>query len=168
MKAERNVPRTHFEAHFSWGWRRPTRSQSNGVVIRKAPCLHPKTPRERSPGVFSQIGTSIVKKQKERALSLPGKPPAPYNSRDFSLRFGSGSPLPRINAWCNGYLWMLVRVCHQINWLVNPDWHSDTRHAWRPWAAVWSCVLYVSSSLTLECFLHSAQFTWSRNPLCIR
>ena len=32
---------------------------------------------------FSQIGTSIVKKQKERALSLPGKLPAPYNSRDF-------------------------------------------------------------------------------------
>lgn len=51
-----------------------------------------------SPGVFSQIGTSIVKKQKERALSLPGKLPAPNNSRDFSLRFGSGSPLPRINA----------------------------------------------------------------------
>ena len=32
----------------------------------KAPCLH-----------LSQIGTSIVKKLKERALSLPGKLPAP-------------------------------------------------------------------------------------------
>jgi hypothetical protein len=53
----------------------------------KAPCLH-----------LSQIGTSIVKKQKERALSLPGKLPAPYKSRDFALRFGSGSPLPLIIA----------------------------------------------------------------------
>ena len=32
----------------------------------KAPCLH-----------LLQIGTSIVKKLKERALSLPGKLPAP-------------------------------------------------------------------------------------------
>jgi hypothetical protein len=32
----------------------------------KAPCLH-----------LSQKGNSIVKKQKERALSLPGKLPAP-------------------------------------------------------------------------------------------
>jgi hypothetical protein len=47
---------------------------------------------------FAKKGTSIVKKQKERGLSLPGKLPAPNNSRDFSLRFGSGSPLPRINA----------------------------------------------------------------------
>ncbi len=53
----------------------------------KAPCLH-----------LSQKGTSIVKKQKERALSLPGKLPAPYKSRDFALRFGSGSPLPLIIA----------------------------------------------------------------------
>src|SRR6267143_5991941 len=48
--------------------------------------------------VSSQKGTSIVKKQKERALGLPGKLPAPNNSRDFYWRFGSGSPLPRINA----------------------------------------------------------------------
>src|SRR5712691_3265702 len=53
----------------------------------KAPCLH-----------LSQIGTSIVKKQKERALSLPGKLPAPYKSRDFALRFGSGRPPPLIIA----------------------------------------------------------------------
>jgi len=46
--------------------------------------------------VSSQKGTSIVKKQKERALGLPGKLPAPNNSRDFLLRFGSGSPLPRL------------------------------------------------------------------------
>jgi hypothetical protein len=49
-----------------------TLANSNGVVIQKALCLH-----------LSQIDTSIVKKQKERALSLPGKLPAPYNSRDF-------------------------------------------------------------------------------------
>src|SRR5256885_13628176 len=53
----------------------------------KAPCLH-----------LSQIGTSIVKKLKERALSLQGKLPAPSSLANFALRFGSGSPLPRINA----------------------------------------------------------------------
>src|SRR6185295_12240032 len=36
------------------------------------------------------------KTKKERALGLPGKLPAPYNSRDFYWRFGSGSPLPRL------------------------------------------------------------------------
>jgi hypothetical protein len=41
-------------------------------------------------------GISIVKKRIERALSLPGKLPAPFKSRDFVLRFGSGSPLPRL------------------------------------------------------------------------
>ena len=39
---------------------------------------------------FFAIGTSIVKKQKERALSLPGKLPAPNNSRDFLGDLGAG------------------------------------------------------------------------------
>src|SRR3989475_13284175 len=66
----------------------------------KAPCLHlaPHAGCPRGDPALSQIGTSIVKKLKERALSLPGKLPAPYKSRDFALRFGSGRPLPRINA----------------------------------------------------------------------
>jgi len=55
----------------------------------KAPCLHPKNPREAARS-FSQIGTSIIKKQKERALSLPGKLPAPNNSRDFLGDLGAG------------------------------------------------------------------------------
>jgi hypothetical protein len=45
----------------------------------KAPCLH-----------LSQIGTSIVKKQKERALSLQGKLPAPSILANFALRLGAG------------------------------------------------------------------------------
>ena len=49
----------------------------------KAPCLH-----------LSQKGNSIVKKLKERALSLPWKLPAPSILANFALRFGSGSPLP--------------------------------------------------------------------------
>jgi hypothetical protein len=49
----------------------------------KAPCLH----------LAIQI-LRLSKNVKERASSLPGKLPAPNNSRDFSLRFGSGSPLP--------------------------------------------------------------------------
>ena len=43
---------------------------------------------------LSQKGTSIVKKQKERAFSLPGKLPAPDNPREFFVGIGSGSPLP--------------------------------------------------------------------------
>jgi len=49
----------------------------------KAPCLH-----------LSQIGTSIVKKQKERALSLPGKLPAPYKSRDFAFEIWEREAAP--------------------------------------------------------------------------
>jgi hypothetical protein len=42
MKAERNTPRTHFEAHFSRGWRRSRLSQSGpSVIIQKAPAFIP-------------------------------------------------------------------------------------------------------------------------------
>ena len=73
MKAARTLSRTHFETHFSRGWRSLGLSQSTEIVIRlKAPAF-----------ISRKIGTSIVKKQKERALSLPGKLPAPYNPREF-------------------------------------------------------------------------------------
>jgi hypothetical protein len=49
---------------------------------------------------LSQKGTSIVKKQKERVISLTGKLPAPYNPREFFVGIGSGSPLPLITAYC--------------------------------------------------------------------
>src|SRR5438309_10529497 len=101
MKAERTMPRTAGfpRAHRAWG-----ANTLRGTLLRrmaisrtlakdrdrhplKAPCLH-----------LSQIGTSIVKKLKERALSLPGKLPAPSILALFALRFGSGSPLPLIIA----------------------------------------------------------------------
>src|SRR5436190_22952805 len=58
----------------------------------KAPCLH-----------LSQIGTSIVKKLKERALSLQGKLPAPSILREFCFEIlGAGGRsrelLPDISA----------------------------------------------------------------------
>jgi hypothetical protein len=84
MKAERNIAANTLRGTLLPRMATLGASQTNGVVIPlKAPCLH-----------LRKIGTSIVKKRKERAFSLPGKLPAPYNSRDFSLRFGSGSPLP--------------------------------------------------------------------------
>src|SRR5436190_3742366 len=49
----------------------------------KAPCLH-----------LSQIGTSIVKKLKERALSLPGKLPAPSILANFALNFWERESAP--------------------------------------------------------------------------
>src|SRR5438046_5835898 len=66
----------------------------------KAPCLHlaPHAGCPRGDPALSQIGTSIVKKLKERALSLPGKLPAPSILAIFALRFGSGRPLPLIIA----------------------------------------------------------------------
>src|SRR2546425_4110233 len=101
MKAERKMPRTAGSprAHRAWGantlrgtlllrWRSPgTLAKDRDRHPLKAPCLH-----------LSQIGTSIVKKLKERALSLPGKLPAPSILAIFALRFGSGSPLPLIIA----------------------------------------------------------------------
>jgi hypothetical protein len=74
------------------------RSQSNSVVIRdvyeieltldlmtagKAPCLH-----------LSQIGISIVKKLKERALSLQGKLPAPSILREFCFEIWERESAP--------------------------------------------------------------------------
>jgi hypothetical protein len=49
----------------------------------KAPCLH-----------LSQIGTSIVKKLKERALSLPGKLPAPSILREFCFEIWERESAP--------------------------------------------------------------------------
>src|SRR6266581_6734932 len=101
MKAERTMPRTAGSPRGQPAWGAST---LRGTLLLKmaisrtlakdrdrhplkAPCLH-----------LSQIGTSIVKKQKERALSLPGKLPAPSILAIFALRFGSGSPLPLIIA----------------------------------------------------------------------
>ncbi len=62
----------------------------------------PSSSSGRLPAFISQKGISFVKKQRERALSLRGKLPAPYKSRVFLWRFGSGSPLPLIIAY-TGY-----------------------------------------------------------------
>ncbi len=40
----------------------------------------------------------LSKNKRSGALSLPGKLPAPSILANFALRFGSGSPLPLINA----------------------------------------------------------------------
>jgi len=78
------------------------------------------------------------------------------NSRDFSLEFGSGSPLPLINAWYNGYrLWTsLVRVCRRKNWWVTsskPD--HTTRRASAHSVAVRRSVIYVSCSSSFLIYL---------------
>ena len=123
MKAERNtVLRTHFEAHFSRGWRTHGLSRSTEFIIPKAPCLHP-----------SQIGTSIVKQLKERALNFPGKLPAPSILVNLLLRFGSGSPLPLINAWYDADLWAFPgRVYRQkYRSLTRSGLTNRRRRTWR-------------------------------------
>src|SRR5205814_6821830 len=109
-----NVPRTAGSprAHRAWGantlrGRLLLRMAISRTLAKdqdrhplKAPCLHlaPHAGCPRGDPALSQIGTSIVKKLKERALSLPGKLPAPSILAIFALRFGSGSPLPLIIA----------------------------------------------------------------------
>ena len=99
-------------------------------------------------------GISIIKKQKERAFSLPGKLPAPYKSRDFSLRFGSGSPLPLIIAWSDDYLWTWpsVWVRRQTNWSMTSRGHVNTRQACRQTAAIGSYVWCISKTSSLNFF----------------
>ena len=75
----------------------------------KAPCLHlsqyqwhrlqsvvPNTLRssQTKACATSQIGTSIVKKLKERALSLPGKLPAPSILREFCFEIWERESAP--------------------------------------------------------------------------
>jgi len=87
-----------------------TLAKHRGRHPLKAPCLH-----------LSQIGTSIIKKQKERAFSLPGKLPAPSSLLIFALRFGSGSPLPLIKAYYSGDFRIFgIRVYRQKYWSLTP------------------------------------------------
>ena len=98
MKAERTTPRTSFRGtllltmatlgQLAKQQRRHPRRSCDRVRARsqtagKAPCLH-----------LSQVGTSIVKKLNERALSLPGKLPAPSISRDFCLEIRERESAP--------------------------------------------------------------------------
>ena len=135
MKAERNVA-----ADTLRGTLLP-RMATLGTLAKQRRC-HPEgslpspmiPPGIVSGGISSQKGISIVKKRMERALGLPGKLPAPFNSRDFVLRFGSGSPLPRINAWSDGYLWtgsFPVRVCRRKYWQVTNSNRNTRRRACR-------------------------------------
>jgi len=122
----------------------------------KAPCLH-----------LSQIGTSIVKKLKERALSLPGKLPAPSILANFALRFGSGSPLPLIIAWFDGYLsTSLVRACRQKYWSLTRSGptrrHTDS---WRRMAAISSNVLCMYGSSTSNWFPQRAIHSFAQPVL---
>jgi hypothetical protein len=88
MKAESKRTANTLRGTLLLRWRSPgTLAKDRDRHPLKAPCLH-----------LSQIGTSIVKKLKERALSLPGKLPAPSILREFCFEIGSGSPLPRIIA----------------------------------------------------------------------
>jgi len=93
-------------------------------------------------------GTSIVKKQKERAFSLPGKLPAPNNPREFFVGIGSGSPLPLTKTYLADDLTpvrgtSLVRLYRQ-NWRTRSGVTHTSPNIWRSascrWAANWLCV----------------------------
>ena len=135
MKAVRKMSRTHFETHFSRGWRSLGLSQSTEIVIRlKAPAF-----------ILSQKGTSIVKKRRSGAFSLPGKLPAPNNPREFFVGIGSGSPLPLINAYYLDDLWTpVVRVYRSSlvrnRALTHTRWCTWRRSAYSRRVAVWPCV----------------------------
>src|SRR5688572_13806262 len=53
-----------------------------------------------------------LSKNKGAGLKPPREAARSFNSLISLLRFGSGSPLPLISAWYDGYLWTYsVRVC---------------------------------------------------------
>src|SRR5262249_10563661 len=101
----------------------------------KAPCLH-----------LSQIGTSIIKKLKERAFSLPGKLPAPSILLIFALRLGAGVRSRFINACYFGDFRISdLRVYRQTCWSLTPSRLTSRRmNTWRRSAAISSFALYVS------------------------
>ena len=116
-------------------------------------------------------GTSIVKKLKERAFSLPGKLPAPSILANFVLRFGSGSPLPLIIASFDGYLWTLafVRVRRQKYWSLTRSGLTNRRPCtWPRTTAISSNVLCMSCFSTLKVFSPHCANRSSRELPCIK
>ena len=145
MKAERDTASNTLRGTLLRRRRTHGLSRSTEFIILKAPCLHP-----------SQIGTSIVKKLKERALNFPGKLPAPSILVNLLLRFGSGSPLPLINAWYDADLWAFpVRVYRRNNRSLTRSGPTNRRRrTWRRSAAMASCVRIVSYSSSSKSSSH--------------
>src|SRR5438309_1249186 len=96
MKAERKMPRTGVPARASRvGCQHTSRHTSPEMAISrtlakdrdrhplKAPCLH-----------LSQIGTSIVKKQKERGFKPPREAARSFNSREFCFEIWERESAP--------------------------------------------------------------------------
>src|ERR1041385_5587443 len=115
MKAERNNAANTLRGTLLLRWRSPgTLAKDRDRHPLKAPCLHLsqksvaqtsvcgssrqvlllQRPSQTKVCATSQIGTSIVKKLKERALSLPGKLPAPSILREFCFEIWERESAP--------------------------------------------------------------------------
>src|SRR6185369_13842420 len=84
-------------------------------------------------------------KTKGAGFKPPREAARSFNSLDFSLRFGSGSPLPLINAcYFDDSRILVVRVYRQTcSYLITSGRPSRRSHTWRRTAAIASSVLYV-------------------------
>ena len=95
-------------------------------------------------------------KTKGAGFKLPREAARSFNSLNLLLRFGSGSPLPLINAWCDADLWAFPgRVYRQNNRpLTRSGPTNRRRRAWRRSAARASCVRVVSYSSSSKFVSH--------------
>jgi hypothetical protein len=64
------------------------------MVTSRTLAKHRGIPSRRLTAFIPQKSISIVKKLKERALSLRGKLPAPYNSREFFVEIWERESAP--------------------------------------------------------------------------
>jgi hypothetical protein len=85
--------KTHFGAHFSHGWRGLWALAKNAG----------RTIREGIAALITHKGTSVIKQQKERAISFSGKLARSNNSLNFTRRFGSGSRSRFVTTAIDGY-----------------------------------------------------------------
>ena len=148
MKAERNIAANTLRGTLLL-------RMANSRTLAKDRVHHPR----RLPAFISRKkSTSIIKKLKRAGFKLPREAARSFKSLGFALRFGSGRPLPLINAWYSDYLSAcLVRVYRRNYWSLTRSGRTNRRlHTWRHPAAVSSNVRYVSCSSTSEFILTRA------------
>ena len=115
---------------------------ANSRTLAKHPARHPEG------SLPSSLANRYFDYQKTKGAGF--KPPREaarsFNSLEFSLRFGSGSPLPLINACYSGDFWLFpVRVYRQNHRSPMPSDRASRRsHTWRRTPAIASFARYVS------------------------
>ena len=108
-------------------------------------------------------------KTKGAGFEPPREAARSFNSLEFALRFGSGSPLPRINAAsCAGYRTFAFRVSRRKYWSLTRSGPTNRRLCtWRRSAAISSNVLCLSCPSSLKFSSSWCASHLSRELACI-